>query len=146
MGKQIITKLGAAIKAKREELGINQVTMAADLGYLQSTYAGKEPNGRFKPQELKVIAKYLKMDLNDLLAESAKDVIIIEDVLEHLTIASIKAESVHEVLLSAMAELLSDKRKRNKESGSVNTLEVLKQLTEAVNQSSKRRIDGRTHS
>lgn len=118
--------LAREIVKYRKKKGLNQEDVAKGLGLKRSTYAKKEAEGDFTPDEIPGLYRVIGGDRERLLALAKENErLVIENWKEYLITNAINNRATLRVLLMAVSEILAKQRGES-------VTKVLGELTMAV--------------
>lgn len=127
-------KLSSEIRRLRDQAGFTQSDISGKLGDIPvSTYSLKERAGNFTHDEIKIIAKTLKVPAKPLLELAEEVQMTVDDSINLVLEKVLGQDAILETLLRATAEILANQRGQKTEV-------VLSQLIAAANQKSKETI------
>jgi transcriptional regulator with XRE-family HTH domain len=103
--------VGAIISYARKRKGWNQTFVAKQIGMKLSTYSKKESDGGFSEEQLKQLAKLLRVKYSELKTAKVNDNLIMDDAMR-LMIDDLKDTKVMvHALLHSVAIVIASQRK-----------------------------------
>lgn len=120
-----------ALKSLRKLHNKTQEDLATELGISRQSYIAREKTGEFNAEEIEKLANFFDIKKEELYREKAVE---LNDLYQLIAENSIRQDSMLRALLSAVSELVAQKR-------GITVDEMNRRILKSVNSQSTQRLD-----